>query len=189
MRHSLVMGALAIVTATAALLAGCGGGTGGATAINTGAALGSTGNGANGVSGVRFSASNGVGSSADLSLFPASTMVDYILSTTNLAQLTATTGSSAAGRRALAVRVDGPVAVGQSVSLNVGNDATALFYSEGSGDSGETWQASSGTVKLLSRSATGARVEITNAHLEPAGGIQFNSAVGSFDLSATIEKK
>lgn len=147
--------------------------------------------------GVEFSGGGNVGGDADLAF---SQVTNVNASTTSLnaglvvyvhveeyALLTVSTGSTSNGR-ILSVNLRPTAKAGDEITLNGAlNSKASVTFAAGNGNPAKVWLAKSGTLRILERSASSARVELINAAFSNPSPQTGNAATGTFTLGGTIE--
>lgn len=129
--------------------------------------------------------SNLNGTSISGAPFPSNPYV--ILSTVSAGSAILAIPSATDSSRSIGATVSSTVPVGQPVTLNGGSNAEALaIFSAGDSENRKNWIGTSGTITVVSRSATSLEVKFTNVKFEP--NVNDEPGTGSFVVNGTIKK-
>lgn len=143
--------------------------------------------------GVEFSGGGNVGGEASLAF---SSVNDVNASTSSLntdAVLYAHVESHAllaasSNDRLLSVNLLPSAQTGDVITLNGAlNPKASVVFAAGNGNPAKIWLAKGGTLRILARTATQARVELVNATFRNPAPQTGNAATGTFTLNGTIE--
>lgn len=149
------------------------------------------------VLGVEFSGGGNVGGISDL-VFSQVNNVNASVSSLNAGTvlyahvenygvLTVTSGSSST-TRILSVNLRPTAIAGDTITLSgAPNGKASITFAAGNGNPAKIWLAKSGTLKIIARSTTTAKVELIDAKFVNPAPQTGNAATGSFVLNGTIE--
>lgn len=149
------------------------------------------------VLGVEFSGGGNVGGVSDLVFSQVSNLNASIASLNaglvvyahveNYGVLTVSTGTASNGR-ILSVNLRPTAVAGDQITLNGAlNSKASITFAAGNGNPAKVWLAKSGTLKILARSASTAKVELVNAAFSNPSPQTGNAATGTFTLNGTLE--